>query len=160
MLVVTDIEDGEVVGFVEVGLLPPPPIVKSPTSEKTELNTLTNDAIQPTQSDIALAIQQASQEEIESSANKWQQAEGDVPYIGNLAVKKEVRRQGIGRSLVLLGMKLARKTQEEDLFVMVDATNSTALALYRSLGFDDILDERSLIRRRNPPRIFLRKRLL
>mgnify|MGYP001988115093 CR=1 FL=1 len=158
MLVVADVEDGEIVGFVECGLLPPPPVSRPPSASKELKGALSSGEIQSMQSDIAQAIQEASQE-IEEAGREGGEGE-EVPYLGNVAVKEKARRQGIGRSLILLTMKLAKKASEEDLFVIVDATNRGALALYDSLGFVVVLDERDLITRRRTPRVFLQRNLL
>lgn len=174
MLVVADVEDGEIVGFVECGLLPRPPVPVSETKTSAASNnlkgSLSTGEKEAIQSEVAKAIQEASQEmkAMENNENGQEiggESEGEgegeeVPYLGNVAVKEKVRRQGIGRKLVQVSMKLAVKAGEKVLFVIVDASNDRALSMYKSLGFTCCLDERDLIsRRRSSPRVFLEKRL-
>jgi len=69
----------------------------------------------------------------------------DVPYIGNLVVNKEWRRNGIASKMVRIALKVAEKWQYEKIFLAVDFDNSKALNLYRKLGFECILDEQDMI---------------
>lgn len=165
MLVVSDLEDGEIIGFVECGLLPPPPVTKSSTPSADLKGALSNGEIATLQSEVAQAIQEASMEMEAAEAEAESGAEGkskedEVPYLGNVAVKEKARRQGIGRKLVQLSMKLAAKAGEQALYVIVDSSNDKALLMYKSLGFTCCLDERDLISRRRAPRVFLEKSLV
>ncbi len=57
-------------------------------------------------------------------------------YLGNVVVNREYRRQGIGRRLLYISIKVSEKFQEKDLFVTVEKDNETALAFYDNLGFE------------------------
>lgn len=86
----------------------------------------------------------------------------DVPYLGNVAVSPEYRRQSVATKLVRISCKLLEKWQDEYLYAAVDCDNSNALSLYTKLGFEVLLDERELIFRKptGTPRIYMRKRVL
>ena len=109
------VKNNAVIGFVEIGMLPPPTRKPDGTMNAT-----------------------------------------DYPYLGNLAVNKEERRQGIGRKLVKLGIKVANKWGDDKLFAAVKMDNIEAVRLYESLGFTLFLDESNEINRSsvNPPRLF------
>jgi ribosomal protein S18 acetylase RimI-like enzyme len=86
----------------------------------------------------------------------------DVMFLGNLAVKSDHRRQGIASKLLRVAEKLAEKWSERAIYVAVEAGNAPALQMYSKLGFEAILDERTLINARSRGseyRIFLRKAL-
>lgn len=94
----TNDETSTIVGFAEIGMLPPP------------LSSL-------------------------------RLMKGDVPYLGNIAVASDFRRNGIGGRLVRIGMKIAQKWGSDCLFVVVKGKNTAALSLYSRLGFQVVLDE-------------------
>ena len=138
MIVCSDTEtNGEIVGFLECGMLPPPPVQGVAIDNKTL--------------------------KVQDSEGEKQDEEDDVrnavaPYLGNVAVKESARRQGLGQSLVKLGIKIAQKEQSDVLYVIVDVKNIPALIMYEKFGFTAVLDERDLINRRGKePRIFLKK---
>lgn len=83
----------------------------------------------------------------------------DAAYLGNLAVLANFRRQSVGKSLVRIGMKVAEKWGDDDIFAAVDANNYSAISFYTKLGFNIKLDERDLIfkARSKGPRIFFSK---
>lgn len=113
----------DIVGFLEVGLLPSP----------VPLNTTWNDVT------------------VESIV--------DVPYLGNVIVREDSRRQGIGSKLVKIGLKIAEKWNEGYLYLAVDNDNIKAQQLYQKLGFITVLDETLLINRKlnRTPRLFMKK---
>ena len=159
--------EGEIVGFLECGMLPPPPIQEVvsavATSESLEIKASQED-IQSVEDDVRTAIAAAAKElEIAEEEKRGNRRE-EVPYLGNVAVKETARRQGLGKSLVKLGIKIAQRLEDnidEELYVIVDCSNSAALAMYGKLGFEVVLDERGLIcRRGREPRLFLRKKFL
>jgi ribosomal protein S18 acetylase RimI-like enzyme len=121
MVVATDSESKEVLGFLEVGTLP------SPVAETVEWEGATT------------------------------QVRPEVPYLGNVAVSRECRRQGVGSKLVRIGLKMAEKWGEKRLFVAVDSTNTAAIAMYERMNFNCILDEADNINRRmdKVPRLFM-----
>ena len=80
----------------------------------------------------------------------------DVPYLGNLVVDNEWRRNGIASKMVRIALKVAEKWQYEKLYLAVDFDNSNALSLYKKLGFDCILDEQDMIfgKKKDNPRSY------
>lgn len=56
----------------------------------------------------------------------------------NLAVAPELRRQGIGRALMLHLAALLRRDGMENLTLEVRETNAAAIALYAALGFQPV----------------------
>ena len=59
-------------------------------------------------------------------------------HILNICVRADLRGQGIGRKLMLFLLERARAAQMEDVFLEVRPSNPTAIALYASLGFNQI----------------------
>jgi ribosomal protein S18 acetylase RimI-like enzyme len=92
---------------------------------------------------------------------EWQggvaQVRPDVPYLGNVAVSGDYRRQGLGSKLVKIGKRMAEKWGEKKLYVAVDSTNGPAIAMYEKLNFVKVLDESDNINRRadKTPRLFM-----
>jgi len=72
----------------------------------------------------------------------------DVPYLGNVLVHKEYRRRGIGTRLVRIGEKVCQKWKEGMLWLAVDSDNLVAFEMYKSMGFESRVDERTF---RAPP---------
>ena len=168
MIVCADTEAaGEIVGFLECGMLPPPPSDLLAVDNTLKVQA-SEEEIRDAQDEVRRAIAEAAKEleEAEKAGAEavWVPASGEkvdeVPYLGNVAVKETARRQGLGQSLVKLGMKIAQKEQNDALFVIVDVKNGNALSMYDKLGFCMVLDERGLISRRGrEPRVFLKKEL-
>jgi ribosomal protein S18 acetylase RimI-like enzyme len=130
----------EVIGFIEVGMLPYP--IKKESIMRSEVE----------------------KEEIEEVKDKGTEEVNEpkllVPYLGNVAVEKSHRRLKIGSKLVKIGMKVANKWREKCCLVSVERSNEAALALYRKLGFELLLDEALLISRGSrsgTTRVFLEK---
>jgi ribosomal protein S18 acetylase RimI-like enzyme len=65
--------------------------------------------------------------------------------IGNLAVKRERRRRGIGKMLAAAAMAEIRRRGAEYIKLSVARANAPAIGLYESLGFRDVT--RSLYKR-------------
>lgn len=63
----------------------------------------------------------------------------DYAYVVDLVVAGHARRRGIGRMLLDDCERRAREAGREDLRITVLARNDGAHALYRALGFDDLL---------------------
>ena len=61
-------------------------------------------------------------------------------YVSHLIVKKDCRRQGIGRSLVEHVIEQAKQMDIKELTIGVALDNFAALRLYAKAGFDRILD--------------------
>jgi ribosomal protein S18 acetylase RimI-like enzyme len=71
----------------------------------------------------------------------------DYAYVVDLVVLKEARRRGIGRLLLADCERRARAAGRDDLRITVLARNEGAHALYRALGFDDLLiDMRKILK--------------
>jgi ribosomal protein S18 acetylase RimI-like enzyme len=62
-----------------------------------------------------------------------------APHVGRLGMglMKEYRGQGIGRRLIEATIEAARSIGLEKIELSVHATNEPAIALYRSLGFEE-----------------------
>jgi ribosomal-protein-alanine N-acetyltransferase len=60
----------------------------------------------------------------------------DVAEIENVAVRKSLRRQGIGRRLCIEAMTWARSRLAETIELEVRASSAGAIGLYTSLGFE------------------------
>ena len=70
----------------------------------------------------------------------------EMPYLANVAVGTNYRRQKIGSKLVKLAMKISEKWCEPDdtdpaLYLAVDVDNDAAVNMYDKLDFDRIIDE-------------------
>lgn len=63
--------------------------------------------------------------------------DGDLAGLFEIATDKAVRNQGHGRHLILSAMKWARLRGAREAWLQVEADNAPALALYRSLGFEE-----------------------
>ncbi|WP_119268600.1 GNAT family N-acetyltransferase [Taklimakanibacter deserti] len=63
----------------------------------------------------------------------------DYAYVVDLVVAGQARRRGIGRMLLADCERRARDAGRDDLRITVLARNEGAHALYRALGFDDLL---------------------
>lgn len=59
----------------------------------------------------------------------------DEAHILNLAVRPDMRRQGIARALVLKALEELSETQCKTVYLEVRASNYQARALYESFGF-------------------------
>lgn len=62
----------------------------------------------------------------------------DEGYITNVAVSGKLRRRGIGRALVCALMEKAREMAFSFLTLEVRVGNTAAIALYGSLGFENL----------------------
>lgn len=58
-----------------------------------------------------------------------------IYLLANIAVREDYRRRGIGRTLTLAGVHLARQRKADAIWLHVRAENVGAIALYESLGF-------------------------
>ena len=56
----------------------------------------------------------------------------------NIAVKKEDRREGLGKKLMLAMQEKAISLGAQKSFLEVRISNESALKLYRSLGYNDL----------------------
>ena len=57
--------------------------------------------------------------------------------VGSIAVLPEYRRHGLGRQLMEILLAACRETGTRDTFLEVRVSNEPAIALYRSLGFEN-----------------------
>lgn len=64
--------------------------------------------------------------------------DGDLAGLFEIATDRPVRNQGHGRHLILSALKWARLRGAREAWLQVEADNAPALALYRSLGFDEV----------------------
>jgi [ribosomal protein S18]-alanine N-acetyltransferase len=63
----------------------------------------------------------------------------DEMHILNLAVSPRYRRQGIARALILEAIRLAQAKNCQTAWLEVRPSNSAALSLYQSLGFESVM---------------------
>ncbi|MBQ3181906.1 MAG: ribosomal protein S18-alanine N-acetyltransferase [Clostridia bacterium] len=59
-------------------------------------------------------------------------------HITNIAVAKDYRRRGIAKALILHFIEIAKRENLEFMTLEVRASNSPAIALYKSFGFCDV----------------------
>ncbi len=163
--------NSEIAGFMELGSMPVPvpmpiPIAKPAmifTSEEIiEGKASTSDWYGVSVTPIADSIPSTFRPE--------------RPFLANLAVAKEYRRQGIATTLVKLALKISKKwlddgtdAQDESsswsMYLGVEADNEAAKRLYDNLDFTVVLDEtRSLSPKvlhqlRRPPRLYYEKNI-
>jgi ribosomal protein S18 acetylase RimI-like enzyme len=64
--------------------------------------------------------------------------EGDLAGLFEIGTEQAVRNQGLGRELILSALKWARLRGARQAWLQVEAHNAPALALYRSLGFEEV----------------------
>lgn len=64
--------------------------------------------------------------------------DGDLAGLFEIATDRSVRNQGHARHLILSALKWARLRGAREAWLQVEADNAPALALYRSLGFDEV----------------------
>ena len=60
-------------------------------------------------------------------------------YVSHLVVKKDCRRQGVGKKLLAYVTEQARQLALKELTIGVDLDNYPALKLYSGAGFDRVL---------------------
>jgi len=64
--------------------------------------------------------------------------DGDLAGLFEVATDKSVRNQGHGRNLIRSALKWARLRGAREAWLQVEAGNVPALALYRSMGFEEV----------------------
>jgi [ribosomal protein S18]-alanine N-acetyltransferase len=67
--------------------------------------------------------------------------DGPVPgaaYMRNIVVKPDLRRQGLGETLLEQGIQAARDMNRKTLALREDPSNSTAVSFYRKNGFTTV----------------------
>ncbi|MEW6632057.1 MAG: GNAT family N-acetyltransferase [Pseudomonadota bacterium] len=64
--------------------------------------------------------------------------DGDLAGLFEVATEKSARKKGHGRNLILSALKWARLRGAREAWLQVEAGNGPALALYRSLGFEEV----------------------
>ena len=100
----------------------------------------------------------------------------EMPYLANLAVDKEYRRQKMGSKLVQLAIKISSKwystsSNAEDnegnaaIYLAVEKENQAAVRLYNRLNFSPIIDETEKLSKqaqwklKRKPRLYFEKKL-
>ncbi|CAM9237054.1 unnamed protein product [Discosporangium mesarthrocarpum] len=140
-IVAEDCKTQQVVGFLEIGMLPPPTRV-----EKAALSDL------------------AAREEDRECSGPEPTGNADAPYLANVVVDKNQRRRGIGRLLVSSAFALVEELWkgEDYIYVTVEKGNNGAVSLYEGMGFKTaaIEDEMLARIRRRKSRIYLSKQVL
>ena len=167
MVVAVDGSDG-VVGFLEVGMLPSPlatdaVIATSDTTTTIAATAATDATAVTTVTDVTAATAFVDDSLPRDQASIWEQVlplrREEVPFLGNVAVDPLYRRQGIGAKLVRVGMKVAEKWGDNELWVAVEARNAPAIRMYQKLSFSLEINEEDQINRslRRPARLFMRR---
>lgn len=67
--------------------------------------------------------------------------DGPVPgaaYMRNIAVKPDLRQQGLGTSILAQGLSIAREMNRRTLALRVDPGNAAAVSFYRRNGFTTV----------------------
>ena len=65
---------------------------------------------------------------------------GEIGCITELFVSKNLRRQGIGRTMMSRAMEICARSLFKHVFLSCEPTNMPAIALYKRLGFEKIGD--------------------
>ena len=60
---------------------------------------------------------------------------GDMAFLADIVVSKELRGRGIGRYLLVRAMKACIRLKKRSMLLWVSDWNTNAMALYKSLGF-------------------------
>jgi ribosomal protein S18 acetylase RimI-like enzyme len=108
------------VGFVQIGMLPPPP--GFPSSLDRDDNAGASSGAQPVGVPVNL--------------DESQQRVPDVPYIANLCVLPSFRRKGLGKKMVHICIQwLAKPDNLQHVCVAVEADNLEAQRFYQGNGF-------------------------
>lgn len=93
------------------------------------------------------------------------------PYLANVAVDANYRRQRMGTKLVQLAVKIASKWETESdykdtaaMYLAVEKDNEAAVCLYDHLGFTRVIDETELPKQvqskiKRKPRLYYEKKL-
>lgn len=115
MLVVEDTSSKDVVGFLEMGMLPPPT-----TSEQNSLADGASDEDRGTGVPSGERSRPAGSAEDDAGPILGKTA--DVVYLANVVVDKSQRRRGIGRKMVESAMEVVRQLwpEEEAIYVTVE----------------------------------------
>lgn len=73
----------------------------------------------------------------------------DEASLNTISVKEGFRNKGIGRQLLQLCIKQLTQNGAEKIFLEVRSLNSSAIALYKSLGFAEIQKRKNMYTRPN-----------
>lgn len=85
--------------------------------------------------------------------------EGDAFHLMNLAIVPEAQRQGLGKVLMEDFLAEATRVQAPDAWLEVAVTNRSALALYRTYGFEDVRIRARYYQPEGVDALVMRKRL-
>jgi ribosomal protein S18 acetylase RimI-like enzyme len=66
---------------------------------------------------------------------------GSIVWIREIAVRPEYQGQGIGKQLLLQGLKYGKEHGARRAFLMADEINHNAIRLYKKVGFNPNMDE-------------------
>jgi ribosomal protein S18 acetylase RimI-like enzyme len=126
LIVGVDEQQGNIAGFMELGTMP------SPIS-------ITQKVVVP------------EGQPIEEGGDEAISIRPERPYLANLAVDSNYRRQRMGTKLVQLAVKIATKWENESayrdtaaMYLAVERDNEAALSLYDNLKFTRVIDEAEL----------------
>eukprot|EP00968_Pinguiococcus_pyrenoidosus_P003128 scaffold184_cov316-Pinguiococcus_pyrenoidosus.AAC.26 len=123
----------QVVGFVEVGLLPSP--LNAPEEVSAEEEAPAADEAASADPGTASLWQEALQSQ-EDRIRGTPLRKDNVPFLANLVVSRDFRRRGVGRGLVRVCGELVRRRWElPQIFVAVERDNAAAQKLYEEAGF-------------------------
>lgn len=91
----------------------------------------------------------------------WEQRSSDYPYLSNLAVHLEYRRQGVAQQLLSSCEQTAREWEFSEIYLHVLESNHAARQLYYQAGYrlEQVEWDWSCWLLGQPRRLFLRKKL-
>jgi ribosomal protein S18 acetylase RimI-like enzyme len=154
-ILIVAIEEQRIAAFMELGTMPSPiPIVTTATNATATTTTWEGVVVEPTTST----------------------SRPEMPFLANLAVGKDYRRQKMGSKLVQLALKISAKWCKNDesntntafdkkdaaMYLAVEKDNLPAVTLYDGLEFRRIIDETENLsqkKRKRKPRLYFEKKL-
>ncbi|GIG54788.1 ribosomal protein S18-alanine N-acetyltransferase [Demequina activiva] len=85
--------------------------------------------------------------------------DGDAFSLMNVAIRADARGRGLGHAVLTDFLEEARRLEAPEAWLEVAVTNSAALALYRSHGFEDVRVRRKYYQPEGVDALVMRRRL-
>jgi len=133
LLVESPKNDNQIVGFVQLGSLPPPPGFSTPAATATTAAPQNDDPVQALWNGVPINAPPRQSDDDED--------DDDVPYIANLCVIPSYRKSGIGKKMVDICLRWLDKRDEDydNVFIAVESNNFLAKRFYERIGFVSII---------------------